>query len=498
MSPRSPTKNQQKSPGGWSRLPAEIRLKIYQDVWETRTVFFGIRKPGTIAHPPITLAINCESRQETLKHYHRYDMSISRKIKGLSGNPDQWIIMHKYGYVNPHLDTLCLTSLAGELFRTKLKALRFPTIHEPVLHFAIDDTAGSRGPDIYPRLMFLNGLEHLILTLDFWASVVHPAGGAASNYRYRVCWTRGPAALKTLARYETAVFRPDAGQDFNQKVTSAARFYCSKDNCEKREVCSTWKYVPDASRTLTCDQRGLIQQPDSLPMADQSADPERSRELRMVSAIASSHELEAHGRQSLKRDEVLLFNSCPAAALRSARNVGRRRVGWIVLKVVSPDDVWPQELAGRAFEHLEWYGCSHMYSRQAGKGYNHSRKFSWTMNRILSLMLEVEDAIRYVNKRPEVTVGSSPRAVRKRDGLVDGVCGPRYLCPGQGRLRVPHPEEPGLDDDCYPEVSDPSFSERALRGKTEELPYQVRFLSQDHWEAVSKVYHSCDKGSADA
>ncbi|KAK4195287.1 hypothetical protein QBC40DRAFT_161102, partial [Triangularia verruculosa] len=60
------------------RLPPEIRLKIWREVWKPRTITisFEPRNYTLMLHeksqPPVTLAISYEARAKTLKHYHRY------------------------------------------------------------------------------------------------------------------------------------------------------------------------------------------------------------------------------------------------------------------------------------------------------------------------------------------------------------------------------------------------------------------------------------------
>ncbi|KAK4641740.1 hypothetical protein QC761_0077240 [Podospora bellae-mahoneyi] len=61
--------NMSSSPAQSYKPPTELRLKIHRAVWDPRTVVLSYGKQTT---PPITLSINYEARQETLKHYHRY------------------------------------------------------------------------------------------------------------------------------------------------------------------------------------------------------------------------------------------------------------------------------------------------------------------------------------------------------------------------------------------------------------------------------------------
>ncbi|KAK0739409.1 hypothetical protein B0T21DRAFT_436248 [Apiosordaria backusii] len=123
------------------KLPPELRLPIYRLTWEPRNVVIvraGASTPGS--RGPVTLYISYESRKETLKHYHQYNLCHKFKsyITGFDGEKSL------HGYFNPRLDTLFFD---GSPFLT-ITNFEIPTLPKdlngPRVHVVAGSTADQK------------------------------------------------------------------------------------------------------------------------------------------------------------------------------------------------------------------------------------------------------------------------------------------------------------------------------------------------------------------
>ncbi|KAK0721302.1 hypothetical protein B0T21DRAFT_414496 [Apiosordaria backusii] len=189
-SPKS-TDSTQSQPAGFNCLPPEIRLKIYREVWEPRTVVSSFelrdidhdpspRHPKALERalehqrkrkPPVTLHINYEARQQMLMHYHRYQLQyydVESVISDHLGSPNTFSRPTKketFGYFNPYLDIFHFEHLYSRqgLFPPGFSLL-IPTIREPLLRISL-------GRDIKDDILLGGRLEDLIpliRTIDFF------------------------------------------------------------------------------------------------------------------------------------------------------------------------------------------------------------------------------------------------------------------------------------------------------------------------------------------
>ncbi|KAK4196651.1 hypothetical protein QBC40DRAFT_300041 [Triangularia verruculosa] len=107
---------------GWHSLPTEMRLEIYRQCWEPRKIQFRCRheekeKKALGRKLPITLAIDRESRWETLRHYKRWSLKYNFKRKLNDKNHPGGMRRVKHGYINPKIDSI-------EIHDTQLYATR--------------------------------------------------------------------------------------------------------------------------------------------------------------------------------------------------------------------------------------------------------------------------------------------------------------------------------------------------------------------------------------
>jgi hypothetical protein len=101
----------QLEPKGWNSLPAEVRLMIYSYTWQPRKVFVDrqqqeqgeapVLKLRVRSPPPVTLHLNFEAREATLRHYVPF---FRDEASGA------------VAYFNPDVDVMFLSFLCGNEF----------------------------------------------------------------------------------------------------------------------------------------------------------------------------------------------------------------------------------------------------------------------------------------------------------------------------------------------------------------------------------------------
>ncbi|KAK0666421.1 hypothetical protein QBC41DRAFT_398104 [Cercophora samala] len=148
------------------KLPLELRFLIYKYTWEPRQIGipeseYSVRR-NDHGGLPVTLFICRESRQETLRHYHRYSLRwLDFDIYGFS----DWDRCRE-GYINPDLDTIYLSTSSIIICNPKFE---IPTLREaqrPVLTVSITlDCVQSAAA--LKWLIEGSGLGGLIATTEF-------------------------------------------------------------------------------------------------------------------------------------------------------------------------------------------------------------------------------------------------------------------------------------------------------------------------------------------
>ncbi|CAP73309.1 uncharacterized protein PODANS_2_7020 [Podospora anserina S mat+] len=167
-------------------LPLELRFMIYRHTWEPKTITISSPGVGRIRdYPelPVTLRINSETRQETLRHYYECNVW-SRYVNHTTNESGERC---RKAYINPSLDTLYL-----DHFPTITRIdIPTPPVKKPCLRIIL--SAYIDQPGALELLHAKSGLEPLILEMEveqritrrrrLWGGLVTERGG-----RYTPCF----------------------------------------------------------------------------------------------------------------------------------------------------------------------------------------------------------------------------------------------------------------------------------------------------------------------
>ncbi|KAK0721301.1 hypothetical protein B0T21DRAFT_414495 [Apiosordaria backusii] len=425
MTPLSPEPQTQSAPdatppikSGWNRLPAELRLEIYRQVWEPRTVVISAAQNRQKF--PVTLHINYESREETLKHYHHYNLHYvdgyfeeeedededeeededggqeeeeEGPMTGKQHMEDGCQISQKKkdknGYIYPRLDIIRLGLLYVPDPIICQPKLEIPIINQPSLRVIIGQDA-----DIHHSLGVLAPIYSIIRTIDFWSLTNdHPSN---SFSWYRACRVPPSIPFTPVARWEDVVFRPTP--------PPLVEFSCANPACRNPTLALKWEYMSEETRVITTDNTNLANLA-RFGVVSNPGDPAVDSALKIPCAVV--HWTEVKARSTLQKDQVLLFDAgSESTTPATAAAEDDPKETWAMLKVVSPDKVWHKEVASMALR----YHWSYLAAKHNGVWYRVGPSPNLDDLRFLF----------YILRYPLPEYGE----------IIHGVCGPRFMYEG--------------------------------------------------------------------
>ncbi|KAK4195280.1 hypothetical protein QBC40DRAFT_186112 [Triangularia verruculosa] len=396
-------------------LPIELRQKVYQDTWESRTIVAS--QPNLIDYwppgptfrgkAPVTLHLCREARQETLRCYHEYRI----QFVAVLGNR-----LFDRGYINPALDILHL-----ELpFGTNKGVFTVNTVHQPVIRLTID--AEMEYWQLGPLLDWLATKSRLlpkIKTVDVWTKVRHSAWGHIMLYRHRIFRLSSSTPLTPLVCRQNVAYTPGVAED--------SVIQCPNSDCEMPNW--RWGFNAEESHPITSTSLEYDIQPgqDSklpLPGADSK-----------IAIPGISFDWTGTGaRALLEGSNVLLFDP----------GEGFPRHQWAVCKVVDPQEVLSRPVISLGVRYLRY-----LDQRKAqGSRPQSSSEAS---------LAEISDIVYQNTVQPGIVAHSETARLdgsRGVDDVAHGVCGPGWLYePGQ-RFALPVQDKRTVESrELYPEVS---------------------------------------------
>ncbi|KAK4195284.1 hypothetical protein QBC40DRAFT_316659 [Triangularia verruculosa] len=377
-------------------LPTEIRLHIYRLVWEPQMVALGSEHHSH--KDPVTLQINHEARQETLRHYHRIcvDYLYHRPRK-------------RHGYISPNLDVLSFYVAARALptatSLTVLDAPKFriePAITQPLLRITIEPFSGPNTDFgmVLNTFPLLTSTRTCSLASRSYLGNPDPAKISTTTARYRICCS--PAKKSTLVGWEEAVFRPH--------------------ETSKNSWC--WKYSPAESRPLT-SMPPNVDEVINTKDASTWPEPVEGSELRIPCAVSYWDQVQP--QRILKKDDVLVFDAGPLP-LKTFGPLPKTENGeeWVVLKVVDTDDVWDKELMSLAFGHFFAFSSASLVDHgvRSENGLSGPCDFSRSECPAVRMVLHWLDGIEWRWRRLPTDIQERAMIVGE---AVQGVCGPGYM-----------------------------------------------------------------------
>ncbi|KAK0721308.1 hypothetical protein B0T21DRAFT_423758 [Apiosordaria backusii] len=333
---------------GWHKLPPEIRLKIYRQSWQPRTVFVGIRPTranaasarANEAHLPVTLHLNYEAREQTLRHYKRLQLTYLT-VPRRRNDSMRWID----NYINPRLDILHLDGLRLEHCPGLIMSSIPPASLHVTLGRNIDPYLATKLFH-YQVLPGINSIFDGIRTFDCWVTRTRPDMGLPRpaneprmfpmTFRYRICRTSQAPKTK-LVTY----------QDASWRALEHRNYECPEPSCRNPNSVWRWHYTPEENKprkSIPEEKDYTLDEDEQLPM------PSR----RLIIPGAVSHWLDLDARSILKRDGALIFDSGGELFYGEefgGGGGGKKEREWSVLQVM-PSTLWGKEVIDRAFQHL--------------------------------------------------------------------------------------------------------------------------------------------------
>ncbi|KAK0721307.1 hypothetical protein B0T21DRAFT_423757 [Apiosordaria backusii] len=506
------------SPGSINDLPAEIRLKIYRLVWEPTTIVLGHGQPQKQPRkkPPVTLFINYEAREETLKHYHHYCFAYPK-----------WEEFEKsqQGYINPRLDILHLLASATDPLIWGNATLNFSGLEEPLLHITLPRYVCPS--EIIEALDTKHGLLPAIKTIDYWrtderfAREHNPSENSNRSQhevlwkvtsRYRICRTTSNDRI-ALTGWEDAVFRPAIKSTISRVNPEAPKCAdCSSRPRESRPPIWQWQYVAEESVPSDGPPIPTNSPGDVFSQKSHLPNPNTGSALRVPAAV--SHWFDRNARKVFRQKGVLVFDQNHHTRHSDTPPPAPQEQAWSLLKVVSPNNVWHREVTALAFANL-----FHSFRRApvslpgpstvpSPAGASSSAPSS-PNNTPTSVLKPISEMLRNLGQKQRDHARrrqhhfAADREILDEE-ILDGVCAPGFLHENEILEFEDQEERYDMPEDTltgqpkyYPVVSGKRIREvnfaREYEESVDEVSErrQVEFAYGEHRRAAEREWHEC-------
>ncbi|KAK0659796.1 hypothetical protein QBC41DRAFT_307832 [Cercophora samala] len=285
------------------RLPVEIRLKIYRATWEPSIVSLHYAPDGSTksGQHPMTLSLNFEAREETLKHYIKW--SFSSGYNHGAGEYDS------QGYINPSIDILFLDSPVG---RDRSWVISLGPIAPASLNVALGLHLNRR---LVAKLLKASNILPAIRTIDFWVTNQHSfqlnQPQVPVTARYRLYRTTVRSIPRTMgANYNTYSWRPHPIDGFK----------CQKTDCQNSTAGWKWTYLGKALNSAS----GTFQQ------VEWGSEPVPGSEMTMRVSSFGGPQC-GYTPEALAAQGAVLFDAGPESVYREQDHE------WSIVQVIDPD-----------------------------------------------------------------------------------------------------------------------------------------------------------------